>query len=427
MEFLQKLKISGGVNLSNLRPSRENERASASGQPSSPTKHRNDSREDVSLPPRGSPAAKKMKILLVIDSPDTDWVKIFKGRKLHGGVYDIRVEQAEFGDLNLASYSDSGTMVDIQVYREGTVVVRSFRPDFVLIRQSVRGIGPREDHRNILLGLQFGNVPSINSLTSIYNFAEKPWVFAQLIQLQKKLGKEAFPLVEQAYYPNYKEMLITPKFPVVVKVGHANGGYGKVCVPNHRSFQDIASIVALSDTYATTEPFIAGKCDIRVQKIGPHYRAFKRTSLSDNWKTNTGSAVLEEITLTDRYRMWVDECSKLFGGGLDIMCVEAIIGKDNKEYIIEVNDTAMRLFSDTQEEDQRRIADLVVERMEKEHPPTLEPKTATGAALTADSQASDSGGAFKVMGGTGSPSASEGAATKNEKKKNGGMFSGFID
>jgi len=40
----------------------------------------------------------------------------------------------------------------------------------------VRGIGPREDYRNILLGLQFGNVPSVNSLTSIYNFAEKPWV-----------------------------------------------------------------------------------------------------------------------------------------------------------------------------------------------------------------------------------------------------------
>ena len=38
--------------------------------------------------------------------------------------------QAEFGDLNLASYSDSGTMVDIQVYREGTVVVRSaFSPN----------------------------------------------------------------------------------------------------------------------------------------------------------------------------------------------------------------------------------------------------------------------------------------------------------
>lgn len=42
----------------------------------------------------------------------------------------------------------------------------------------------------------------------------------------------------------------------------------------------------------------------------------------------------------------------------------------------------MRLFSDTQDEDQRRIADLVVERMEKQYPPTLEPSTATGAALT---------------------------------------------
>lgn len=70
MEFLQKLKISGGVNLSNLRPSRDNERTTSNA---SPTTSRPDSKEDVSLPPRGSPAAKKMKILLVIDSPDTDW------------------------------------------------------------------------------------------------------------------------------------------------------------------------------------------------------------------------------------------------------------------------------------------------------------------------------------------------------------------
>ena len=70
MEFLQKLKMSGGVNLSNLRPSRDTERTTVN---SSTPRPRTDSKEEVSLPPRGSPAAKKMKILLVIDSPDTDW------------------------------------------------------------------------------------------------------------------------------------------------------------------------------------------------------------------------------------------------------------------------------------------------------------------------------------------------------------------
>ena len=33
--------------------------------------------------------------------------------------------------------------------------------------------------------------------------------------------------------------------------------------------------------------------------------------------------------------MWIEECSKLFGG-MDILCVEAIQGKDKKEHIIEV-------------------------------------------------------------------------------------------
>ncbi|KAJ7363315.1 hypothetical protein OS493_011602 [Desmophyllum pertusum] len=199
MEFLQKLKISGGVNLSNLRSSRDTERTTSN---SSTTSSRNEAKEDVSMPPRGSPAAKKMK--------NSSWPRYSKegnciqefmmsesNRSLQRRkIPELDKKRAQFADLNLASYSDSGTMVDIQVYREGTVC-----------SQSVRGIGPREDYRNILLGLQFGNVPSVNSLTSIYNFAEKPWVFAQLIQLQKRLGKDKFPLVEQAYYPNYKEMV----------------------------------------------------------------------------------------------------------------------------------------------------------------------------------------------------------------------------
>lgn len=52
---------------------------------------------------------------------------------------------------------------------------RSFKPDFVLIRQHAYSMTQDEDFRNLIIGLQYGSVPSINSLTSIYNLCDKPW------------------------------------------------------------------------------------------------------------------------------------------------------------------------------------------------------------------------------------------------------------
>lgn len=58
----------------------------------------------------------------------------------------------------------------------GASLGRSFKPDFILVRQHAYSMALGEDYRSLVIGLQYGGLPAVNSLYSVYNFCSKPWV-----------------------------------------------------------------------------------------------------------------------------------------------------------------------------------------------------------------------------------------------------------
>ena len=72
--------------------------------------------------------------------------------------------------------------------------------------------------------------------------------------------------------------------------------------------------------------------------------------------------MLEQLPVTERYRAWIDAVAQQFGG-LDLCALEVLVAKDGREHIMELNDSALPLLGDTQEEDRRLISELVLHRM----------------------------------------------------------------
>ncbi len=157
------------------------------------------------------------------------------------------------------------------------------------------------------------------------------------------------------------QVVIGPDFPAIIKVSHAHAGMGKIKVDNHNAFRDVATILAIHDDYCTAEPFIEPEYGFRIQKIGETYRVMKKFFTGSGWKSHFGGAALFEDKLTDSYKLWADECSLLFGG-MDILALDGIHGKDGKDWIIELNGTAIGILADKWLEDSVTLAKMVTSK-----------------------------------------------------------------
>ena len=151
----------------------------------------------------------KAKIILVIDDNLTDWSKYFRGKKVND--IEIRIEQAEFNELHLVSMPRGDVVVEIHAQRGGQMVQRYLKPDMVLIRQHVLNDQPgrlaNDDNRRLVVGLDTSGMPAVNSLAAIYNFADRGWVYSNLLKIQRRVGAERFPLIEKSFYANYQELV----------------------------------------------------------------------------------------------------------------------------------------------------------------------------------------------------------------------------
>lgn len=149
-------------------------------------------------------------------------------------------------------------------------------------------------------------------------------------------------------------MILAPdQYPAMIKIAQAKEGAGKMRINCGDDFRDVSTIVALHNDYCTCETFIDPEYALLIRKIGSHYyRTVKRVFLPQQPQSNKIEIQEEELpssALKPEYKQWIDECGLSFGG-LDMVTLEVLHGKDGKDYIIDLDgfNTLMRKTGDHQ-------------------------------------------------------------------------------
>jgi hypothetical protein len=202
----------------------------------------------------------------------------------------------------------------------------------------------------------------VNGIGGMMAEQDRPVMYGGLRQIEKRLGRDRFPVIPQYYYPCWGDMLITPQLPTVVKVGWPHAGYGKIRIRESEDFEELRTVIALDRNYIISEPFIESEYEVRIVFIAPdYYRVHRRRAME--WKVNmTGSQEREDMEMTPMYKLWCDEVRAQFGG-LDIFAIDAIIAQDGRQYILEINGSCSGLPPEHMDEYLAHMRDLVAIRL----------------------------------------------------------------
>ena len=312
-------------------------------------------------------AEKDLPTLLVIQTNDEDWIKLCSEYSSK-----FKVIQTTWDKIFLSSYSDLQYPVisiypsDNPLYPSQKKVIENIKPDLLLIRNLVRYISSRidslPDYRNILYGFYHSNIPMINPLSAVIAEIEKPIMYGRLRKIRDKYGEKIFPLIKQYYYPNYSQIGVTPKVPYVLKVSYPHAGFGKIRINDYHDTEDIKSILALHKDYCAIEPYIDVDYELRIVFIAPnYYRVHKRQSM--NWKVNFGMTnIREDCEMKPNWKKWIDLIYENYPDLL-IFDIDALVDKNGKEYILEVNGSTQGLTPEHGEQDLEHMRDLVVRKI----------------------------------------------------------------
>lgn len=58
---------------------------------------------------------------------------------------------------------------------------------------------------------------------------------------------------------------------------------------------------------------------------------YRRKSMTGNWKTNQGSAMLEQMPITEKYKNWIDEVSAALS--LDLIVIATALYSEQMQFV----------------------------------------------------------------------------------------------